>query len=300
MNKFNVGEINAIRMDDPSLLTSDRSTKADLDAGVMLRSERFRAGLGITQLEGDMFSSTEAVVVPNRQIVLSTDYIFKPAEESDFSFTPLLIAKIAPGNPFFLDGSISASWKELIWLSAGYKSSYAAQMSLGIEIKNIRAAYSYELPVNSLKGFIPPAHEFGIGYVFKSYTQSKQKKTVTVKKPKSQQAEKGKKQSEANDDKLAAKKKELAILQSELSDREDNLISHERKIFELIDSLYTKASQQKTKTNEEELERVARTQREVNKIKQELKDFTREKNVELFKLKQRIDALKREIDVLEN
>lgn len=294
MNSFNTNAIRAVRSDDPVLTGTEKSTKPDIDAGILYKNKNLQAGVSILQLEGDMFSGLSVPVVPNRQIVLNAKYDITAGSEGTFIFTPIICVRSSGGNPLFIDGSVTAFWNKMLWLATGYKAGYAASVSAGVQVKGIRIGYAYEVPVNSIKGFIPPSHEFGLGYVFRSSSQSEQKKKTTVKTDRNT----GKVSAAKKKELLELKLKELQQLEAELSDREDNLAEHERKIYALIDSLYTRAGQEKTKTNEEELERVARTQREVNKIKQELKVYTREKNTELFRLKQQIEALRREIDTL--
>jgi type IX secretion system PorP/SprF family membrane protein len=297
ISKVNFSNIIADRFDDPMLANpTEKSVSPGFDGGIAFKGSRFKTGIGLLQLEG---SSLVKNVLPasRRSLVFSADYNFQLDEDSVFVLTPTLVARGAAGNPFYYDLNVTASWKGILWLGAGYKNGYAAQLDAGVRIKNIHLGYSYELPVGKVQDYVPGSNEITLGYVFTSYKQSKQKGSSGVKQSKEPKAKAPVKKQE--DGLKAARQKELQLLMDQLSEREEHLIKHEQEIYNLIDSLYTKAGQKETKTNEEELERVAKTQREVNRIKEELKQFTKEKNVELFKLRQRIDALRREIDAME-
>jgi len=277
-HRFDFNDIVAIRTDDPILVSpTEKSLNPDFDAGITFKSKTFKAGLALTQLQG-----APETLTPIQQVTAFTSYDFIISSDSSFKLQPLVISRLEAGTPIHYDINLAGNWKEMVWLGLNYKNNSAAGFNVAVMFKNIRLAYSYEMPVNSIKTFIPPANELSIAYILSKNqykTEPKIKKSV-------------------KEEKISQKQIELDMLYDELSEKEEQLRKHEREIYAMIDSLYTYANTIPSQTNQEELEKLAKTQKEVLKVKEELKVYMNEKNIELSKLKRRIEDVQVELNEL--
>lgn len=293
--KLNFAALTPERSDDPVLLSgSERALTPDFDAGVTFKGKSYAIGACVSQAQGSLFSKTQSYT-PSRTATILGNYQIALTEDTIFRVVPFAALRIVQGSPLHYDAGVAGAWKNILWLGGSYKNGYAASLTAAVQMFNMRVGFSYEIPVNSIKRYLPPATEFSLAYVIPNYQQSKPKtKKSVITDKKEPRPDKGKKT-----DEKAAKKQELQMLFEELDERETQLRKHERQIYDLIDSLYTRAGQQQGKSNEEEFDKVTRTQQEVNRIKEELKNYTKEKNVELFRLRRRIEELQKEINEME-
>lgn len=287
--KLEPGQLTPNRMDDP-VLTSlvERSTTPDLDAGAVLKGKLFQAGIAVNQLQGDMFRKSPGLA-SSRYYTLTALAKLPLTGDSSIQLIPNAAVRYTEGSPIQYPANVTLSWRDILYAGFTFNAGYGIGMNASVQFKNIVLSYNYDLPVNRIESFLPVAHEFSLGYLLRKNQQSKPARKTSVQQPKP-----GPKAS-----RKAELQQELQRLTMELSDREEQLMLHEREIFNAIDSLYTKANQQETKTNEEELEKIARTQKEVERIKGELKAYSKEKNADLWMLRKKIEAVRKELKALE-
>lgn len=269
-NKVNFTKAVAFDTEDPFLSSQmSRATSPDIDAGVSYRTRFFTFGLNAEQLQRG-FISDKKLQKDQSQYTLHGSSILALNADKDISLVPLLLLKAVPGAPLHYDFNTTLNWRNILWIGGGYKSNYAANINAAVQIKRIKLGYSYEIPVNSLKAQAGLTHEITLGYSFSLFPEPEPEEDKPL---------------------VNTNEEELARLKLELAEKEAQLVKHEKRIYELIDSVYIRANEQVTKNEQEEAEKQRKIKEQVNEIKIELENYKREKNVELSNIRKRIEEL---------
>jgi type IX secretion system PorP/SprF family membrane protein len=274
-SKFNLSKAVVSDVNDPMLTSqADSKISPDFDGGVAYSLKDFTAGVSVSQLQGSAFSKDLTAISLRRQYSASLSYDLKFGEENLIKVVPLLLVKNIDGAPLQLDFNTSICYKDLLWIGGSYRKGNAIGANAAVKLKQFRVGYCFEH--NKISSYSGATNEISLAYVFNTYKQSKPSSAPVVK----------------GTDK-ESDKAELERLRNELAEKEEELVKHEKEIYALIDELYNKASREESLTIQEKLDKVERTQKEVNKIKQELREYNNQKNVEIYNLKKRIETLQK-------
>jgi type IX secretion system PorP/SprF family membrane protein len=144
---------------DPSIPNeNERLNFSDLNAGLSFLSERFRAGIGITQITE---SSGESMgLVFQNQMHLFTNASYDLLIGNDFKLIPQ--ARFATDfTSRVYEGSLIAKYDNRYWIGASYRSEVAFGLLVGIDIsEKVRLGYALDYYTNSTLDFnFGGAHE---------------------------------------------------------------------------------------------------------------------------------------------
>ncbi len=86
----------------------------------------------------------------------------------DIQLSPILIYRALDNVQYQLEGMVTATFRNAVWIGASYRDGYGVTGFIGFKMKNIlRAGYAYEKPVgNSLSSAASASHEFYAGSRF--------------------------------------------------------------------------------------------------------------------------------------
>jgi type IX secretion system PorP/SprF family membrane protein len=157
---------------DPLLLSQiQRRAALDATAGVMYSWKELRVGISVPQVVGQKveFSTTDARTYYqlNRHFLGSVGYKYVINEEQKIALEPLAMVRWLPNTPFQYDVNVMASWRDMIWLGASYRSNYAVGANLRVKLfGNLSAGYAYDFIITPLRTSAGISHEFMLGYTF--------------------------------------------------------------------------------------------------------------------------------------
>lgn len=83
----------------------------------------------------------------------------------DYVVQPSILARIGPPVPYQLEYNLRLTYKEMIWIGAGYRSKDCAMALFGVTIdKQFSLAYAYDYTLSALQNYSKGSHEFTLGY----------------------------------------------------------------------------------------------------------------------------------------
>ncbi|HOE04628.1 MAG TPA: PorP/SprF family type IX secretion system membrane protein [Bacteroidales bacterium] len=150
---------------------NDAAWKPDANAGIMLYSDKFFAGLGIQQLfksKFKMYESDESFgnIQSVRHVYLSGAYHFIPTY-SESVITPHINMYVAPGTPFKMDIGVNYLHKNKISASLIFATGDALVLQAGYQYKQFIINYSYDIVVSRLRNVSSGAHEISLAMYIK-------------------------------------------------------------------------------------------------------------------------------------
>lgn len=214
-NRIDYDKLNAQDYNDPYLIGL-RPTRPtfDMNVGLLYSWKDLKIGFSVPQVIGNKVKyaneKSRGYYQLARHYMLSAEYDFKVGKE--FVLKPQALARYVPNAPFQYDVSFMATYHNLLWASATYKSDYAVQFNAGVHVLDlIRIGYSYELLIGKIKSYNTGMnHEIFVGF---SFNRKKGKETIV-------EVEKIKEVEVKVYDDLAAKQRDsVQILKDELERR---------------------------------------------------------------------------------
>lgn len=148
------------------------STLPSMGAGVLFGHANFFAGISIPNLLADTFSNQDNLKLSRPVYAYSGYHFILNKYQPSFILKPSLLMKYENGAPLQLDTNLSLSYKNIVELGAGYRTSTTLNAFLGIYfLENFRAVYSYsqgsaDSPLGNTHGIIL-SYRTGNGFAFK-------------------------------------------------------------------------------------------------------------------------------------
>jgi type IX secretion system PorP/SprF family membrane protein len=176
--------------DDPAIpKTLVTKLKLDAKSGLFLYSDRFYAGLSVSDLLANVFKSTDLLVpLQTRHYYLTSGYVFDLG--SKFKLKPSFLLKEDFKAPTNIDLSTFVLYNDRFWL--GVTGRFGAKIFTNKDLQNslkasdalvfmaeynindrFRVGYAYTYSTSVLRGY--PGHEFSLGYYFPDKTDTKMK-----------------------------------------------------------------------------------------------------------------------------
>ncbi len=162
--------------DDPILtqLGKESDMLVDASVGVFYRvPEQYYVGISSTQIlqsKGKALGKVEGKdfrMQLKRHYYLTGGYEFTFPRNPAFTVTPSMLFK-TDGASFQVDASAMLNYKERFWGGLSYRLQDAIVVMLGVNYKNIRIGYSYDVTTSALGGsYSSGSHEVMAGYSFK-------------------------------------------------------------------------------------------------------------------------------------
>lgn len=210
-NRINKEAINVLQNDDPYLLSMRSNVSTfDLSAGVSYYYKNLKIGIAVPQVIGNKAgidkSNSRGYYRLSRHFMGMAQMNFKLGEK--FNTTPNVLVRYVPGAPLQYDGTLQFDYMKKIWLSGTYKSNYAIQINLGVQVaKQFKIGYSYEYIIGSINKYSTAVHhEMLIGFTFPSKHETK---IVEVKADPAPHDDSKEKELQDQLNKLLAEKKRL-------------------------------------------------------------------------------------------
>lgn len=157
---------------DPMLFAQiQRRSVLDATAGIMYSWKDLRVGIAVPQVVGSkvQFSTfdTRAYYQLNRHFLGTVGYKYVINEEQQIAIEPLAMVRWMPNTPLQYDVNVMASWRNMIWLGATYRSNYAVGANIRLKLfDNLSAGYAYDFIITPLGTSAGISHEFMLGYKF--------------------------------------------------------------------------------------------------------------------------------------
>jgi type IX secretion system PorP/SprF family membrane protein len=152
--------------------------KPDLRTGVYYHTERFYAGLSVTNL---IYFRDTRVIEPQRHYFLTSGYVFDLSPT--FKLKPSFLLKEDFNGPTNVDLNMFLLFKDVVWLGSSYRTAanvfkkpvldatenlvFRDAVAAIIELypaPRFRIGYSYDVMLHELKG--QNTHEISLGYMF--------------------------------------------------------------------------------------------------------------------------------------
>lgn len=156
---------------DPNFSENINTTLPTVGAGILFGLSNFFAGISVPNILGENLSNQDNLKL-SRPIYAYTGYYFvlnkyKPA----FIMKPSVLVKREQGAPLQIDTNLGLSYKNLVEIGAGFRTSNTLNAFLGFYVfNNFRAVYSYSQgnansPIGNTHGIIL-SYRTGSGYAF--------------------------------------------------------------------------------------------------------------------------------------
>lgn len=156
-------------MDPDDLAFAEKTSNVAplLGFGVSLYGPKFFAGISTTSFfVSNDFDKQDAEFAPGDATwVLTGGYWFDLGKK--FALQPSVLADYNKQTDFTLNGTVSAIYKDMIWLSVAYRTN--KEMTFGaafLPVKRFRIAYNYSMSMGDLKSYNSGSHEISLQYDF--------------------------------------------------------------------------------------------------------------------------------------
>jgi len=171
-NGFTVDESN----DNAIIGGKEKAFAPDAAFGIYYYTDNFYAGFSVPQLFQNRvnFSELNDSLKLNklvRHYFLTCGYKFEINE--DFDFEPSLLFKAVAPAPIQLDINAKATYKEMLWLGASYRTQESVVVMLGFTKSNFIIGYSYDITLTNIKKYSSGSHEIYLGMKISPFKGSK-------------------------------------------------------------------------------------------------------------------------------
>ena len=146
---------------------SDNTFSPDANFGVLYYSDKFKVGLSIPQLfqtkvyKNELDEKLNSLV---RHYFLPGEYTFNINEELDI--VPSLLIKYVSGAPLQFDVNARLLYKKKYWLGFSYRDRESIVALLGLEFKDLKFGYSYDITLTDIRAHSSGSHELFLSYIF--------------------------------------------------------------------------------------------------------------------------------------
>tara|TARA_B100000809_G_C15122478_1_gene524881 strand:- start:408 stop:1931 length:1524 start_codon:yes stop_codon:yes gene_type:complete len=279
-NRINFDKIQAENPDENVLLENSQSaTKLDGSFGALYTyANKLEVGLSTLQMFNSTYTysnqANDKLVNFSllRHFYLSGKYRFV-IEPNKWVVSPLVLLRSVQGAPIQWDLGVQGEWKNLVWLTAMYRSNYGLSFSAGGKInQNIKLGYAYEVPTNGIGKQSKGSHEIVMSYTFHNRKCKKSEKNVE--------------ESSIQDERFEALEAQVDSLEKRLIVTEGNAAEHKREYDSVVVS--KKEMYDLIEKNSSEIARKQAEFAELKKAhvakKDEFHEFMEKENVDLGKL----------------
>lgn len=167
-------------LDDPVLfLANDNSISMASQVGLQLKLNKFTFGFALPQLLENNINSTDNFNSPSFNEF--NQFITTASFDSDISpvlrLQPVLLYRHIDANQFQAEGSILATYKNLVWIGGGYRYDAGVIGHAGLNVKEtLSFAYSYNHGLNDLS-VLGANHEITVKLMLHRKSKAKEQNT---------------------------------------------------------------------------------------------------------------------------
>jgi type IX secretion system PorP/SprF family membrane protein len=146
---------------------SNNSFSPDANFGILYYSDKYKIGISIPQLfQNSVFENQQNDNLNSlvRHYFLHGEYTFSLNDEVDL--IPSSLIKYVTGAPAQVDLNARVLYKDKYWLGFSYRDRESIVALFGLEFKDFRFGYSYDITLTDIKAYSSGTHELFLSYTF--------------------------------------------------------------------------------------------------------------------------------------
>lgn len=168
-NTLDGSKLDPIQENDPNIVGAKSNGVApDLGFGVYYHTDKLYAGISAKHLiaptlkfeEGGTLS--EYTVARHYYALAGYTWDIDPT----WSLNPSVFLKTDGASTQF-DINVRALWKNMVWAGVSYRIDDAVGIMAGVQIKEFRIGYSYDVTTSGINNYSSGSHEIMLGYCYK-------------------------------------------------------------------------------------------------------------------------------------
>ncbi len=168
-NTLDGSQLDPIQDSDPNIVNAKSNGIApDLGFGLYYHTDKLYAGIAANHLIGPTLEYKEENTVS--EVTVARHYYAMAGYTWDMSQTlslnPAVFLKTDAASVQF-DINLRLHWKNMVWAGASYRIDDAVAVMAGINIKEFRVGYSYDITTSGLNNYSSGSHEIMLGYCYK-------------------------------------------------------------------------------------------------------------------------------------
>jgi type IX secretion system PorP/SprF family membrane protein len=154
--------------DDPLLTSTEEESGMifDIDAGLYYqRGNKWYAGVSSTQINQGKMDLSDGQTQLKRAYYATGGYYFRFLRMPKIVISPSFFMGYTANAPIQINVGAIGEYNNMFWGGVLYKHQEGIAVMAGIEYKNIKVGYAYDINTNQLKN--GGSHEIRLGYCFK-------------------------------------------------------------------------------------------------------------------------------------
>lgn len=157
-----------VQGDDPLLTSTEEESGMifDIDAGLYFqKSDKWYVGLSSTQINQGSMDIAGGKTSLSRRYYATGGYMFKMERMPKITLSPSFFLAYTQDSPLLVNIGAIAEYNKLFWAGVLYKHQEGIGLMAGVNYKNIKVGYAYDINTNPIK--TGGSHEIRLGYCFK-------------------------------------------------------------------------------------------------------------------------------------
>lgn len=168
-NTLDGSQLDPIQENDPNIVNGSSSGVApDLGFGLYYHTDKLYAGISANHLIGPTLEFEEGGTIS--EVTIARHYYAMAGYTWDINPTwalnPSVFLKTDAASTQF-DINLRALWKNMVWAGVSYRIDDAVVIMAGVQIKEFRVGYSYDVTTSGLNNYSSGSHEIMLGYCYK-------------------------------------------------------------------------------------------------------------------------------------
>ncbi|MDB4533888.1 type IX secretion system membrane protein PorP/SprF [Vicingaceae bacterium] len=145
---------------------SNNSFSPDANFGLLYYTDKYKVGISIPQLfQNSVFENEQNDKLNNlvRHYFLHGEYVFNINDDIDI--IPSSLIKYVTGAPMQFDMNARVLYKGKYWLGFSYRDRESVVALIGLEYKDFRFGYSYDITLTDIRSYSSGTHELFLSYI---------------------------------------------------------------------------------------------------------------------------------------
>lgn len=168
-NTLDGSQLDPIQDGDPNIVNGKSNGVApDLGFGLYYHTDKLYAGISANHLIGPKLKYEQGNTVS--EYTVARHYYAMAGYTWDINPTwalnPSVFLKTDAASVQF-DLNLRALWKNMVWAGVNYRIDDAVSIMAGVQIKEFRVGYSYDITTSGLNQYSSGSHEIMLGYCYK-------------------------------------------------------------------------------------------------------------------------------------
>jgi len=168
-NTLDGSKLDPIDETDPNIIAGKANGVApDLGFGIYYNTDKLYAGISARHLLGPTLKFEEGGTLS--EYTVARNYYAMAGYTWDINPTWGLVPSIflkTDGVATQFDINLRALWKNMVWAGVSYRIDDAVGIMAGVDIKQFRIGYSYDVTTSALRNYSSGSHEIMLGYSYK-------------------------------------------------------------------------------------------------------------------------------------